>query len=242
MLTAMISGDQSSRDGHPAARQADKHAASARFCLTLASFFGGLAVAVLTAALAACLLSGAKRSDTPRRPGHVTAPHSAAGARFVAAAADPNSGWYTRYTLRFDEVGGEQSVVVMAPPGGLELSVRDMTGDKVQNDIVVTPALLHWPLTVLVNDGHNHFTVAISAKFPDSSASDQNKASGTRGPVDLSALVSAGFELHALTDRGGLPVPPQHGGLLPSITIAATPLHAIDSTSGRAPPSLATTI
>jgi hypothetical protein len=157
----------------------------------------------------------------------------------VPTASQPS--WYTRYTLKLD-IGGEQSVEVMAPPGGLELAVRDMTGDKVQNDVVVTPALLHWPLTVLVNDGHNHFTVAISAKFPDSSASDQDQASGTRGFVDLSALVSAGFEHHALTDHGGFPLPPRQEGLFLSPVTAAMPLHAINSGSGRAPPSLVTSI
>jgi len=151
--------------------------------------------------------------------------------------------WNVRYIVRLRlDTGDEQSVTVMAPPGGLELAVRDMTGDKVQNDVVVTPALLHWPLTVLVNDGHNHFTVVISAKFPDSSASDQGQASRTSGTVDFSALVSTGFEPHALTDRGGLPVPPRQAGLLPSIATAATPLHTVSSGSGRSPPSLVTSI
>jgi hypothetical protein len=214
-----------------------EQAASDRVPSRLANFLGD---ATLTVALAASLLGSANRAYTSRQPG-LTATENAAGASTVAPAARQTSSWYTRYTVKLD-MGGEQSVVVIAPPGGLELAVRDMTGDKVPNDVVVTPALLHWPLTVLVNDGHNHFTVAISAKFPDSSASDKDQASGTRGAVDLAALVSAGFEPHALTDRGGLPAPPRQEGLCPSIITAATPLQAIASNSGRAPPSLVTSI
>jgi hypothetical protein len=213
--------------------------ASARIPLTLASFLSG---ASLTVALVACFLGSGNRGGTPRRVLSLTSTANAAGPHSLPPAAGPTS-WYTRYTLNLKlDMGGEQSVVVMAPPGGLELAVRDMTGDKVPNDVVVTPALLHWPLTVLVNDGHNHFTVAISAKFPDSSASDQDQASGTRGPMDLSALVSAGFEHHVLTDRGGFPLPPRRAGLLLSVITAAMPLHAIASSSGRAPPSLVTSI
>src|SRR5579862_3751346 len=47
--------------------------------------------------------------------------------------------------------GAEQSIAVAAPPGGLQLEMRDMTGDRVPNDLVLTPTLLRWPLTVLVN-------------------------------------------------------------------------------------------
>jgi hypothetical protein len=232
----MILNDQAS----PERGYAEEQAAGTRFRLSLANFLGG---ATLTVALAACLLGGANRGDTPRREQSLTPNENAAGARSVAPAAGQTTSWYTRYTLNLKlDMGGEQSVVVMAPPGGLELAVRDMTGDKVQNDVVVTPALLHWPLTVLVNDGHNHFTVAISAKFPDSSASDQDQASGTSGAKDVSALVSAGFEPHALTDHGGLPLPPPRAGFLPSIITAAAPLHAIASGSGRAPPSFVTSI
>ncbi len=232
----MILNDQASSER----RCVEERAASTRFPLRLANFLGG---AAFTVALAACLLGGANQGDTPRRELGLTSNENAGGARSVAPVAGQTTSWYTRYTLNLKlDMGSEQSVVVMAPPGGLELAVRDMTGDKVQNDLVVTPALLRWPLIVLVNDGHNHFTAAISAKFPNSSASDQDQALGTRGPMDLSALVSAGFEHHALTDRGGFPPPPRQAGLLPSMVTAATLLHAIASGSGRAPPFLVTSI
>ena len=225
----MILSDPASSEPHCI----PKRAAGAWALSRVISF---LVSAVLTVALVACFLGGLGGASHNGNPDSATASS-------VAPAANQTSGWYIRYTVRLKlDMGGEQSVDVMAPPGGLELVVRDMTGDKVPNDVVVTPALLHWPLTVLVNDGHNHFTVAISAKFPDSSASEQEQASGTRGLVDISALVSGGFEHHALSDHGGLPVPPRQQGLLPSVVTSSTPLHAIASGSGRAPPSLATSI
>jgi len=234
----MIFNEPASSEPHYIADRA----ATAWAPLGFVSFLGGAALAVV---LAVCSLSGASHlGATPvGEPGAGSVDSATAHPVAVGTTATQASGWYTRYTLRLKlDMGGEQSVDVMAPPGGLELVVRDMTGDKVPNDVVVTPALLHWPLTVLVNDGHNHFTVAISAKFPDSSASEQDQASGTRGLVDISVLVSGGFEHHALTDRGGWPVPPRQQGILPSTLASATPLDAIASGSGRAPPSLVTSI
>lgn len=232
----MILSDPASSERHHILERA----ASVWAPLRVVSFLAG---AALTVALLVCFSTGASHNGAifGGEPGAGAADR--ATARSVAPAANQASGWYTRYTVRLKlDMGGEQSVDVMAPPGGLELALRDTTGDKVPNDVVVTPALLHWPLTVLVNDGHNHFTVAISAKSPDSSASEQDQASGTRGLVDISALVSGGFEHHALTDHGGVPVPPRQQGLVPSILTSSTPLHAIASGSGRAPPSLVTSI
>src|ERR1700719_433106 len=85
----------------------------------------------------------------------------------VEAIVDEVLALYTRYTLRLHPASGaDQTIVVSAPVGGLELEMRDMTGDGIPNDLVVTPALLHLPLMVLVNDGNDHFTVAISASDP----------------------------------------------------------------------------
>ena len=85
----------------------------------------------------------------------------------------------TRYTIdvRLAD-GSEQLIPITAPPGGLQLEIRDMTGDNVQNDLVVRPALTHWPLIVLLNDGHDHFTVAISATLPSSMDSGSRASQG----------------------------------------------------------------
>ena len=64
-----------------------------------------------------------------------------------------------------------------------------MTGDNIQNDLVVRPALTHWPLIVLLNDGHNHFTVAISATLPSAMDSGSRLSRSQQVP-DGAVLVS----------------------------------------------------
>ena len=85
---------------------------------------------------------------------------------------------YTLYVVRLQFASGaEQSILVTAPPGGLQPEMRDMTGDSVPNDVVLTSKLLHSTLIVLLNEGHDHLTVAIS---PSSFSSGEGRASGPR--------------------------------------------------------------
>jgi hypothetical protein len=67
-----------------------------------------------------------------------------------------------------------------------------MTGDDVPNDLVLRPAL-HWPLIVLLNDGHDHFTVAISST-PSNTLDSGNRASRENQLPETLALTSAGSQ------------------------------------------------
>jgi hypothetical protein len=165
-----------------------------------------------------------------------------ATAKSPSPAADSQApSWYAHYTLRLKaDTGDEQSIVVIAPPGGLKITKRDMTGDHVPNDVVITPALLHWPLTVLVNDG-SHFEVAISAANPGS-VSGPHQLSGGNGIWDISALSPSIFEPHTVSNRGGVLTPPMRERLLYSIEHLVFPLHAIASGPGRGPPASFTSI
>jgi hypothetical protein len=152
-----------------------------------------------------------------------------------------HAAWNVRYTVRLKlETGDEQSVTVIAPPGGLQLVMRDMTGDHVPNDVLVTPALLHWPLTVLVNDGHQ-FTVAIFGAFPDS-ASDPGRASSRPGISEIAALAAGKFETHPASLRRSLAPPSQCEAFLSSVVATINASYPFDSGSGRAPPSFVTNI
>jgi len=134
--------------------------------------------------------------------------------------------------------GAEQSIAVAAPPGGLQLEMRDMTGDRVPNDLVLTPTLLRWPLTVLVNDGNDHFTVAISAPPPGSMQSREDRVSGTRDLHDATALPSCGSKAGGHPSGVLLPPKPPKNILSPTTrTMQKRSDH--DSRSGRAPPSFA---
>jgi hypothetical protein len=121
----------------------------------------------------------------------------------VATAAEQVHPGSTRYTIRLQlSSGSDQSIAVIAPPGGLRPEVLDMTGDGIRNDLVLTPRLLNWPLTVLLNDGHDHFVVAISGTLRGSWGSE-DEASGKRDVQSGVALLSSGFRADCLSNVEG---------------------------------------
>jgi hypothetical protein len=143
----------------------------------------------------------------------------------------------TRYTIHVRLAdGSEQLIPITAPPGGLELRVRDMTGDNIQNDLVVRPALTHWPLIVLLNDGHNHFTVAISASLPSSMDSGSRLSRSQQVP-DGAVLVSLASKADASASNRQFLVPKLQQGFLSSFTQSSTNRTDQISVSGRAPPA-----
>ena len=156
----------------------------------------------------------------------------------AAAVVNQNLVLSTRYTVRVRLSGGaEQFILVTAPPGGLQLEVRDMTGDNVRNDLVLRPALVHWPLIVLLNDGHDHFTVAISAALP-SSLNSLSRASRAQQVPGTTALESSTSKAGGLATSGQAVPKPQQGflSLLQQRAINRT---GYTSVSGRAPPTIA---
>jgi len=142
---------------------------------------------------------------------------------------------YTIYAVRLQFASGaEQSIVVTAPPGGLQPEMRDMSGDSVANDLVLTSKLLGLPPIVLLNEGHDHLTVAIS---PGSFASGEDRASGSHQVHRGLALLSSGFKPGELTNCGSLRSPQVQENLLAPISqIFAKPADHTSS-SGRAPPA-----
>jgi hypothetical protein len=160
----------------------------------------------------------------------------------AAAVVKQNLASSTRYTVHIRLAGGtEEFIPVTAPPGGLQLEVRDMTGDNVQNDLVLRPALIHWPLIVLLNDGHDHFTVAISSTLP-SSLDSGSRASGAQQVPDTLALASSGSKASTSARNGQFRVPKLQPKLLFPLTQRVTNRTGHRSLSERAPPTIATRI
>jgi hypothetical protein len=58
-----------------------------------------------------------------------------------------------------------ESIRLVAPAGGLELSARDVNGDAFV-DLVVSTAWSNRPVAIYLNDGHGFFTHADPAAFP----------------------------------------------------------------------------
>jgi len=143
---------------------------------------------------------------------------------------------YTKYTVQLHLASGaEQSVVVTAPPGGLEVEMRDMTGDKVPNDVVLRPALLRWFPTVLVNDGHEHFEI-VPGTDPSSLSSSEELGSRSRDSQTFALLLSSGFKAVHLPNSRRLSDPRVQECLFSSFTQTVTDRLSHASSPGRAPP------
>jgi hypothetical protein len=160
----------------------------------------------------------------------------------VATVIEHPSGAYTRYTVELHLASGaEQSVVVSAPPGGLQVEMHDMTGDKISNDVVLRPSLLRWLPTVLVNDGHEHFEVVVSGTDPHSFSSSEDLGSRRRDSQTFALLMTSGFKTIHLSNSRGLFDPELRECFFSSFTQASTELMGRASNPGRAPP-LATAV
>jgi hypothetical protein len=155
----------------------------------------------------------------------------------VATVVEQVYSGYASYTVQLQLASGaEQSIAVTAPPGGLRLEMHDMTGDKVPNDLVLRPAFVHWLSTVLVNDGHDHFAVAISNRPSDSLSAEQDLESKRAESRGTAALMSSGFK--AGGPKNGTEIFSQLRKLLLASTMQTVfPRWEHTTSSGRAPPA-----
>jgi hypothetical protein len=160
----------------------------------------------------------------------------------LATVVEQTIGTYSRYTVHLHLASGaEQSIAVTAPPGGLRLEMKDMTGDKVRNDLILRPALVHWLPTVLVNDGHDHFAVVISNHPLDSLSCGQDLESKGRDTRAGAALMSSGFKARGFAaDRELFPQLREITIVLNIETIV--PRWDLCTNSGRAPPVVITSL
>jgi len=159
----------------------------------------------------------------------------------VATVIEQPTAGYTQYTVQlYLASGAEQSVVVSAPPGGLQVEMRDMTGDAVPNDIVLRPALVRWLPTVLVNDGHEHFEVAVAGTGPSSFSSGEELGSRRHDSQTFALLMSSGFKAVHLPNSRTLFDPQLQECLFSSFTESIPDRLGHASSSGRAPPLITT--
>lgn len=155
----------------------------------------------------------------------------------IATVTEQAFAGYATYTVQLQLASGaEQSVVVAAPPGGLQIEMHDMTGDKVPNDLLLRPALFRWLPTVLVNDGHDHFAVAIAGADPRSFSSNADYGSQRRDCQSFALLTCSGFKTVALAIHDSIFGLQARGGSILgfSASYVLLPHHAPNP--GRAPP------
>ena len=156
----------------------------------------------------------------------------------LATVIEQTVGGYARYTVQLRLASGsEQSIDVTAPSGGLELEMRDMSGDSVPNDLILRPALTRWLPTILLNDGHDHFAVVISGTDPGFFACGQELASKESEDQGTIALISSGFKAGRPVKDGGLFLPRFQEELHSPTTQTNAKSLRHSSSSGRAPPT-----
>lgn len=144
---------------------------------------------------------------------------------------------YAMYTVQLHLASGaDQSVVVAAPPGGLQIEMHDMTGDKVPNDLVLRPALFRWLPTVFVNDGHDHFALAISGTDPRFLSSSGDYGSQSRDCQSFALLMSSGFKTVALAIHNSIFGSQARRGFVSGSTVSQAMRLDHAASTGRAPP------
>jgi len=159
----------------------------------------------------------------------------------VATVVERVFSGYASYTVQLHLASGaEQSVVVAAPPGGLKIEMHDMTGDHVANDVVLRPAFIRWLPTVLVNDGHDHFAVALSGTDPGSLSCSEDFGSRNRDLQHFAILMVTGFKAVSLTNTAVLFDPQLAHDSLSSFTQTCANRLAHALSPGRAPPYITT--
>lgn len=68
---------------------------------------------------------------------------------------------------------GLQTILIVAPAGGLHVAARDVNGDHAP-DLVVTTSWLEQPVAVFLNDGHGVFSRVDPGAFPDAFAESKS--------------------------------------------------------------------
>ena len=80
--------------------------------------------------------------------------------------AGQGSSWATQYWIAFQlSRGSPQTLGVIAPTGGLQITSRDVNSDSFL-DVVVTTEWTNQPVAVLLNDGQGNFTASDPSAFP----------------------------------------------------------------------------
>jgi len=199
----------------------------------------------------ACLVVGRIASADAQ-----TSPVTSAGSRLTFAVADfdgdlrpdladvgigRSSVSLTDYWIRFRLSAAErQTILVVAPSGGLEIAARDVNGDHAI-DLIVSTVWLRRPVAILLNDGHGHFSRVDPAGFPEAfrecglrwSSSAQQLPCGVLGspPQSLCGIFSAAERAPRDWPRVGAVSLLSFGFVASALSMA--PL-------GRAPPSAVT--
>ena len=146
-----------------------------------------------------------------------------------------------RYSIGFQlSSGPRQSIVISAPLGGLQVTLRDVNGDN-SLDLIVTTEWFRKPVAVLLNDGHGHFTQSGNTQLADSIYNFQ-ELSPARQIKDATALLPSRTISRAQVQTLRFPAPAELGRRLVSRLASRFPRFLNSPSLGRAPPTPAITV
>lgn len=152
----------------------------------------------------------------------------------AATVTEQVSARNTVYAVRLQFASGaEQSIVVTAPPGGLLPEMSDMSGDSIPNDLVLTSGVFRVPLIVLINEGHDHLSVA---NPPGSFALGEDRASSPHQVNRTLALPRSGVKVGYVGNVAWRILSQSRGDFLPPIGHIFANSADNTSSAGRAPP------
>jgi hypothetical protein len=132
--------------------------------------------------------------------------------------------------------GGRQTVEVIGPLGGLDISARDVNGDAAL-DLIVRTAWQHRIVAVFLNDGHGHFAAADPSAFSSAMESSSAAWLTASGPRCEDSVLSPPGDSAAECegDGGSSPLPElRHAAFSPGSKHSRFSLSA---SFGRAPPA-----
>jgi hypothetical protein len=156
---------------------------------------------------------------------------------FAIVEAGGTSSSESSYWIHFElSSGAKQAVTLRAPVGGIQLSSRDVNGDKII-DLVVSTTWLDRPVAVLLNDGHGNFTVSDPARFAEVFREDGLHCSYSRAEWNdtQAALPTRAHTQYSETPHDWLFKP--GFSRLPVTHSEGLPRHQIENQKmGRAPP------
>jgi hypothetical protein len=140
----------------------------------------------------------------------------------------------TNYWIQLQlSAAGRQTILLVAPSGGLQIAARDVNGDQIP-DLILTTTWLRQPVAIFINDGHGTFTRAEPSAFPEAFREPLSNWDSTTDQIPdslgVSPSSSAGF--YQATTRSPHSVPqagaiaPSSRGFLPSPFLISSPVRA----------------
>jgi hypothetical protein len=142
----------------------------------------------------------------------------------------------TNYWIQLQlSAAGRQTILLVAPAGGLQIAARDVNGDQFP-DLILTTIWLREPVAVFINDGHGTFTRATPTAFPEAFRGPQSNwdSISDRIPDSLGLPPSSSAGFYEATRR--LPPAVPQAGAIAQSSQGFRPSPFLISSPGRAPP------